>query len=274
MLKFTRRTAAAAALLIAVLPTAALANRLEDVKARGTLICATLGTSEPLGFQDPVTRKTVGFDVDMCQGIADKLGVELQQKSVSVEARIPELTLGRVDLVSAALGYTPARAEQIAFTSSHYQVPIKLVVKSDSGLTSLDDFTEDKKISANKGSTPELFARKMTKAKVLTFQDAPSAFLALQQGKVNGLALSAPAALRYVNETGGAFAYVEEPLAWEPTALGVKKDEPELLAAVNDALQQMEDDGEIDAIWEKWYGPTTHFPLPREKKLTPIANFE
>lgn len=270
---FTRRTVALAAAIVTILPVSALANRLDEIKARGTLICATLSSVEPLGFQDPQTRRIVGFDVDMCGAIAKRLGVELEQKSVTVEARIPELTLGRVDILSAALGYTKARAEQVAFASAHYQVPIRLVVRSDSSFNALTDF-DGKRISANKGSTPEIYARERTGARVLTFQDTPSAFLAMEQGKVDAMALAAPAALRYVNEMDGKYRNVAEALAFEPTALGIKKDESELLAAVNDILAEMEAAGEIDEIWNRWYGPNTRFPLPREKKLTPISAFE
>lgn len=271
---FLSRRAGLAALAFAVMGAqAALADRLDDIKARGSLICATLNSSEPLGFQDPATRKTVGFDVDTCAAIAKHLGVSLDLRSVSVEARIAELSLGRVDLIAAALGYTKERAQQIAFSDAHYQVPIKLIVKADSKLDKLADF-KGKKISANKGSTPELYARRRTEGEVVTFQDPPAAFLALQQGKVEGLALAAPSAVRFVNETGGKFRFAEESLAYEATALGVKKDEPALLAAVNKALADLEASGELEAMWVKWYGPNTKFNLPREKKLTPISTFE
>jgi polar amino acid transport system substrate-binding protein len=56
--------------------------------------------------------------------------------------------------------------------------------------------------------------------------------------------------------------------------MGVKKDEPALLAAVNDALEKLEKSGETDALWNKWFGPNTKFNIPREKKLTPISAFQ
>jgi polar amino acid transport system substrate-binding protein len=253
---------------------AAQADRLKEIKARGTMVCATLTGIEPLSFQDSATRKYVGFDVDTCNAIAKRLGVAMEHKPVTVEARIPELTLGRVDLVAAALGYTKERAEQIAFTSAHYQVPIKIIVASDSGITKFAELG-GKKISSNKGSTPEYFARKVIPtAEVVTYQDTPTSFLALQQGKVQGLALSQPSGIRFVNEGGGKYRFLEESLYWEPTALGVKKGEPELLAAVNKALEDMEASGELEALWVKWYGPQTKFAISRDKKLTPISQFQ
>lgn len=247
------------------------ADRLKDIQARGSLICATLSGSEPLAFQDPATRQYVGFDVDTCAAVAKRLGVKMEHKPVTVEARIPELGLGRVDLVAAALGYTKERAEQIAFTSAHYQIPLKIIVSSSSGIDKFSDLA-GKKISANKGSTPEMNARRVIPtAEVVTFQDSPTAFLALAQGKAQGFAVAQASGMRYVNESGGKFKFLDESLAYEATGLGVKKGEPELLAAVNKALQDMEASGELDALWVKWYGPTTKFNMPREKKLTPIS---
>ena len=278
-MKFVRtlnglRFAALVTVMSLTLQGVAHANRLADIKARGSLICATLTANAPGGFPDPVTRQIVGFDVDMCQALSDQMGLKFEHKGVSVEARVPELALGRVDVVSAAFGYTKERAEQVDFTSSTYQVPIKLIVPIDSGLNKVSDL-EGKKISAIKGSTLELFARRaVPTATVLTYQDAPAAFLALTQGKVQAMSQTQTGGIRYVNETGGKYKFAEGALSWEPTALGVKKGEPELLNAVNDALEKMEKAAIIDAIWVKWYGPKTPYNIVREKKLTPIANFK
>jgi polar amino acid transport system substrate-binding protein len=264
----------AAAVCAFAMAGAAQADRLSEIKARGSLICATLSANEPLGFPDPQTRKIVGFDVDMCEALSKQMGLKFEHKPISVEARVPELTLGRVDVVSAAFGYTKERAEQVEFTASHYQTPIKLIVPVDGGLAKVDDLA-DKKISAIKGSTLELFARRvLPNATVLTFQDGPTAFLALSQGKVQAMAQTQTGGIRYVNETDGKFKFADGSLAWEPTALGVKKGEPELLAAVNDALEKLEKAGTIDALWAKWYGPSTKYNIVREKKLTPISAFK
>ncbi len=270
----TRLTMTVTAAVLLTLCGAAQADRLADIKARGSLICATLTANEPLGFPDPATRQIVGFDVDMCNALAKQMGLKLEHKGISVEARVPELSLGRVDVVSAAFGYTKERAEQVEFTASHYQTPIKLVVPVASGLNKISDLA-DKKISAIKGSTLELFSRRaLPTATVLTFQDGPAAFLALSQDKVQAMAQTQTGGIRYVNETGGKYKFAEGSLAWEPTALGVRKDEPALLAAVNDALEKMEKAGTIDELWVKWYGPKTKYNIVREKKLTPIATFK
>ncbi|MGJ7611238.1 MULTISPECIES: ABC transporter substrate-binding protein [unclassified Variovorax] len=274
-LKMMSHRALASCLLVALcgLASMAHASRLDDIKSRGHLVCATLTGAEPLAFQDPKTRQYVGFDVDTCNALAKRLGVTLEHKPIAVEARIPELSLGRVDVVAAAMGYTKERAAQIAFSDIHYQLPIKIIVSSTSGIQALADLG-GKKISANKGSTSEQFARaKIPTAEVVTYQDGPTAFLALAQGKVQGYAIGQATGTRYIEDGGGKFKFLNEPLFFEPTGLGVKKDEPELLGAINKALREMEDSGELDAMWNRWYGPSTKFQIPREKKLTPVSAF-
>jgi polar amino acid transport system substrate-binding protein len=253
------------------LGSAAHANRLDDIKSRGTLVCATVTGIEPLAFQDPRTRQYIGFDLDTCNALAKRLGVSLEHKPIAVEARIPELTLGRVDVVAAAMGYTKERATQIAFTDIQYQLPIRIMVSSASGIKTFADLA-GKKVSANKASTSEQFTRaKIPTAEVLTYQDSPAAYLALVQGKVQALAIGQAPGARFIEEGGGKFTFLEEALYFEPIGLGVKKDEPELLDALNNALRDMERSGELEAMWNKWYGPKTKFQITREKKLTPIS---
>lgn len=274
-LKTLLRRAAAGCLLAALcgVATTASANRLADIKSRGRLVCATLSGTEPLAFQDLRSRQYIGFDIDLCNALAARLGVALEHRPVAVEARIPELSLGRVDVVAAAMGYTKERAAQIAFTDIHYQLPIKIIVSSASGINSFADLA-GKKISANKGSTPETFTRaRIPSAEVVTYQDSPTAFLALAQGKVQGQAIGQGAGVRFIEESGGKFRFLDEAVFFEPTGLGVKKDEPELLAALNAALRELESSGKLDEMWNKWYGPTTKFRIPREKKLTPVSAF-
>ena len=273
-MKMHATTARFALAAIAVFASfAASADQLADMKARGTLVCGTLTTTEPLGFQDPQTRQIVGFDVDMCTAVARRMGLKLEHRGLSIEQRIPELSTGRVDLVSAALGYTKERAQQVAFTSAPYQVPIRVMVRKDANIAGFAQLA-DKRVSAVKSATTEIFARRgLPKTTIVTFQDGPSAFLALMQDKVDGFSTSHTAGLRYLAESKGEAVFIDDSLAWEPTALGVKKDEPALLAAVNQTLEAMEKEGEIEGIWNRWYGPDTRFAFKREKKLTPIAAF-
>lgn len=252
--------------------SSAMADALQDIKERGTLRCATLTDSVPLGYQDPTTREIVGLDVDVCKALAQHLGVKPELQGIAVSARIPTLVSGRADVVAAALGYTKDRAGQIDFSAAYYQTPIKILVK-DPNLKTFDDL-KGKRISAIKSSTPELYARQqLPGSTVVAFEDAPSAFLALQQGKTQGMAMTEPAAIRF-HARAQNMHFLDQALHFEPNCLGIKKGEEALTQAVDKALQDMETTGELQALWDKWYGPGTEFQLAREKKLTPLSDFQ
>lgn len=255
--------------------TPASADVLDDIKARGNFICGTLGTSEPFSFQDATTRAVVGYEVDICQAIADSLGVPLELKLISVEARIPELVAGRVDLVAANLGWNPERAEQIDYSNQHFVSMQKILVRADSGLTSSDELA-GKRVSAVRGSSSERGAREHIKdVTVLTFKDGGSAFLAVQQGKVSGMVSSEMAHVKLrdaAKKDGGAEVTILEPALFaEPWGLGIRKGEDAFRAHVNKVLADLEASGKFDKIFDKWFGVETSFGgLKREFKIEEI----
>ena len=182
-----RHTFFAACLGLATLAAGGLAHadQLDDIKARGELVCGTLGTSQPFSFQDAATRQLVGYDVDVCKLVADKLGVKVNYKLLSVAARVPELNEGRVDILAANLGYSPDRAQQIAFSHSYYVSPQKLMVRKDSGLDSIEALN-GRRIGATKGSSSEReIKRILDKSHVIGYGDSSATYLALQQKKVD-----------------------------------------------------------------------------------------
>jgi polar amino acid transport system substrate-binding protein len=249
----------------------AKADQLDDIKKRGTLVCGTLGTAEPFSYADPKTRKIIGYDVDLCQAIADGMGVKLEMKPISVEARIPELVQSRVDIVAGNLGYTPERAQQIDYTTAYFVSLQKLLVKTSSDFTTLKGL-EASRISAPKGSSSERYIREtLPGATLLTFQDPPSAFLALAQSKVDAMILSEINAEKFIAQTGEKFRFVGQPVAREFWGLGVRKNEPALLKQINGTLKTIEENGQGNSIFDKWLGKTTVYKLTKEFKFDEVV---
>ncbi len=255
--------------------TSAGADILKDVKDRGKFICGTLGTSEPFSFQDAKTREVVGYEVDICKEIADSLGVPLELKLISVEARIPELVAGRVDLVAANLGWNPERAQQIDYSDQHFVSMQKILVRTDSDLKSSDELA-GKRVSAVRGSSSERGAREHIKdVNVLTFKDGASAFLAVQQGKVSGMVSSEMAHIKLrdaAKKDGGVDVTILEPALFaEPWGLGIRKSEDAFKEHVNKVMTDLETSGKFDQIFDKWFGAETSFGgLKREFKIEEI----
>ncbi|HSV36672.1 ABC transporter substrate-binding protein [Ramlibacter sp. WS9] len=250
----------------------ACADQLADIKAKGVLTCGTLGTSEPFSFPDPQTREIQGYDVDFCKAVAKSLGVKLDLKPIAVAARIPELQQGRVDVVIANLGWSPERAEQIAFSDQYFASQQKIAARKESGFTSVKDLA-GKRVSATKGSSSELAVRKaLPTATTVTFQDPPSGFLAMQQGKVEGFVLSELALVKFKqqSEASSPVVILEPSLLLEPWGVGMRKGETALIKHVNGMLESMEKSGEAAQIYDKWMGMSTIFKMPRSFKIEPI----
>jgi polar amino acid transport system substrate-binding protein len=271
MIRTTLTIGAIALSLLAAVP--ARADQLADIKARGKLICATQGASEPFGFPDPQTREIVGYDVDFCKAIAKGLGVELEHKAVSTEARIPELNLKRIDILVAALGYSSGRATQVDYSDQYYVSNQKVLVRSGAGPATLVAF-KDKKIAAVKGSSSAaVVSRVLRDTTLLAFQDIASCYLALQQGKVSGMVAGELILARFAKQSQGTGEPVEmmaEPLFVERWGVGVRKGEPALLEAINKVLHDMDASGEVQTIFDRWIGAKSPNGLARSFKVEPI----
>lgn len=263
---------ALSAALVAGATVAAQADQLADIRARGKLICGTLGTAEPFSFQHPQTRQIVGYDVDICQKVAESLGVALELKPIAVEARIPELIQGRVDILAANLGYTPERAQQIDFSFSYFVSQQKIMVTRDSGLTTLEQLA-GKKVTALKGSSSEQGVRRLIPtAETVTFQDTSAAFLALVQDKVDAFCASELilVKLRQQAQATNPMVVIEKSLFVEPWGLGFRRGETAFRNHVNGVLAGLETSGEIDRIFTKWLGEGTVFNIRRDFKVEEI----
>ncbi|QCM12604.1 transporter substrate-binding domain-containing protein [Agrobacterium tumefaciens] len=264
---------AALATSAAVIP--AKADQLDTIIANKTLRCATFADVPPFASPDPKTREMAGFDVDLCGAIAKQLGVKAEIKPVSVEARVPEVKLGRVDLSVANLAYTQSRAEQIQFSDPYYLAKEMLIVPVDDPGTKKSDFV-GQRIASSKGSTSEMSV-KLNKSEPLTFQDTASAYLAVQQGKARGIVGNTMTMTKFVNESktkGKQMRMIEEPMLFQPIGIGMAKDNPALTAKINEILRKLDADGEINRIWDKWLGPNTEYKMTRTDKVVPLSELK
>ncbi|PLR34698.1 ABC transporter [Chimaeribacter californicus] len=257
--------------------SSAQADLLSEVKARGELKCAVYSDVPPFSSPDPQTRQLVGMDVDLCHALGRQMGVKTTLMPTSVEARIAVIATGRADVLIANLAYTKTRGKQIQFSDPYYVAKEMLLVKQPNADKTLADF-KGKRISATKGTTSEQSIH-LKGGKAVTFQDSASAFLALEQNKAVGFVTNTMTAIKMINQAkkgGVALAMVKEPMALEPIGIGMKRDEPALLASVNTSLKAMDDNGTIDKIWATWIGPDTEYRMVREERVQPLAslNFE
>lgn len=245
------------------------ADQLSDIRAKSKLVCG-LTVVQPFAYHDPATREMVGYEVDLCRMLADDLNVGMEYKVVAADTRVPELVQGRIDVLAALMSYTKERAQIIDFSNAYVEDGFYFIKLKASDIKSVDELA-DKRISAAKGSLyAPAAARKFPQASIVTFDDGPLAFLALQQGKVDATIQRSSAAvgLQLRSPPGSPpIELLEPPLLKQGSGFGVRKGEPEFLSYLNGFLDKLESSGKAQALWDKWLGKDSPYKLVRPFKV-------
>jgi polar amino acid transport system substrate-binding protein len=261
-----KRLAAAlsAILLLALCVSPVYADKLEDIKKKGVLVAGVKDSQPPFGYVDENSKEIVGFEIDLMKLLATKLGVKLEVKPVTSSTRIPMLTQGDIDIVAATMTHSRERDKTIDFSVTYFLSQQKLLVKKDSGITSIKQLA-GKKIGSAKGSTSEQNAKRaQPEATILSFETYPEAFLALKQGKVDAVTTDDAILLGLRNEDDkpGDYILVGDPISAEPYGLGMAQNDSKFRNAVNSALMDMWTSGDYQKIYDKWFGKDTKFYIP------------
>ncbi len=264
-----RRLAAAAAIalpatLAAFLPGAAAADELSDIRKAGVVNITVFDSNPPFGSIDPGTNALVGYDIDFANEIASKLGVKANLVATNPANRIPLLQSGKVDLIVADITITPERAQVINFSTPYFVTGQKFLVPAGSP-DKLEDYATAR-IGAVKGTTGEQAIKtRFPKARVLSYDDIPSAFTALRQGNVQAITQDSTilAGLLAGAPDGAKYKILPELLSREDIGVGVSKGQPGLLDAVNEILVGLEADGTAAKIYDRWFGTGSKTPETR-----------
>lgn len=237
----------------------------DSVKKRGTLVAGVKFDAPPFGFVNE-SGKNVGFDIDIAKHIAEKLGVKLELKQVTSKTRIPMLQDGQIDLAICTMTHQRQRDEVIDFSITYFMDGQKLLVKKGSGIRSVKDLA-GKAVATAQGSTSELNIKKaQPKARVLTFQEYPQAFLALQQGKVQAVTTDSTILLGLKAGRPG-YEIVGKAFSSEPYAIGVRENDSKWRDSLNFILQEMWRDGTYRKVYEKWFGPSSKYELASDYEI-------
>jgi polar amino acid transport system substrate-binding protein len=258
----------AVAMMSALWCTAFAADTMDAIKQKGVLVVGVKDSTPPFGYIDEKTRSLVGYDVDFVAEIAKKLGVRLELKAVTSASRMPQLQEGNIDIIAATMTKTPERAKTIDFSFTYFLTGQKFLVKKGT-VKSLADL-DGKKMGTSKGSTSEQNAKKaLPSATILSFDDYPQAFLALQQGKVFAVTTdeSILAGMLAKTPNRDQFEIPDIQISDEPYGLGLRKGDKNLLDFVNKTLFEMEKNGEAKKIFDKWFGPGSPTPMKRNFKI-------
>lgn len=222
----------------------------------GTLIVGFDQDFPPMGFMGDDGEYT-GFDLELAQEAAKRLGLEYKPQPIAWDAKDMELESGNIDCIWN--GFTMTGREDGYTWSEPYMENFQVfVVAGDSGIKSQADLAGkvvecqvDSSAEAALKEVPDLTA---TFAQLLTTGDYNTAFMDLEQGAVDAIAMDVVVAGYQISQRNADFVILEDSLAAEEYAIGFKKGNTELKDKVQGALEEMAADGTLKTISEKWFG--------------------
>jgi len=222
------------------------------MQARGTLRWGgDMQGGEPYVMQDPGdTGRLTGFEVEIADALARRLGVAAEFVQNDWQTLIPSLERGDFDVALNGIEVTPARRARVAFTRPYYAFTETLVVRrADGGTHGLSDL-RGQRVGTLEGSLALDLLRAAPGVQVVLYEGVEEPYLDLERGRLAAVLLDNIIAARYALPRPAlrAAGTVDEGVY----AIAVRPDQPGMLAAVDGALAAMMRDGELRRILERW----------------------
>lgn len=210
-------------------------------------------------FENLENGETVGYEIDLYKAVADKLGLELEIVPLQFDAIIPAIAAGgQGDVGASGFSVDPERAQEIDFTESYYIDDQAVAVMDDSGIT--EDNAEDELnkegviIAVQTGTTGEAYAQEnFPNATIQGYGNSTDCFAAMQSGNATAVCTNLAVVERMLTTAYSDARIVLQIATGEEYASAVAKDNPALTAAINEALAELEADGTIDQLQDKWF---------------------
>ena len=231
---------------------AAVAGTISD----GQLVIGLDDQFPPMGFRDD-NNDLVGFDIDLAKAVCEKLGLEAVPTPIDWTTKELELDGGRVDVLWNGLTITPERQETMLMSPAYIANAQVIVVRSDSGITTLADLAGKVVGLQETSSADEAYASCSaagTEAELIKAPENISLFTDLKIGRIDAVVIDKVFGDYYIAENGeGLLTTLEEQLADEEYGIAFKKGNQELADAVLGALDELVKDGTAAEISQKWF---------------------
>jgi ABC-type amino acid transport substrate-binding protein len=215
-----------------------------------------------MNVTDPQTQFT-GFDMDLMRAIGQKLNVTPVFTTYSFDAIIPDIQAHKYDLSISSFSITGERQGMVLFSKPYFQVQQTIVIRAnDNSISNATDLVDKGKVVATqRGTTGAATAanltgsdgKKIDASKIRQFDTAEEAYQDLKKGTsdavINDIEVNAYEVKMYPGDykfTGEKFPTLE------PYGIVIAKDNPQLKSAIDWALDQLQADGTIDQLKQKY----------------------
>ena len=192
-----------------------------------------------------------GIDIEVADAIAKKLGLELQVDDMDFDAALLAAQNGKSDMVMAGVTVTDERLKVMDFSDTYAEGIQSIIVPEDSDIATADDLS-GKAIGTQRGTTGYLYCTDdFGEENVIAYDDGLTAVQALNNGQVDAVVIDNAPAQEFVAANPG-LKILDTAYAQEDYAIGVAKGNTQLLDAINGALEELQADGTLQAIVDKY----------------------
>ncbi|CAM3388071.1 transporter substrate-binding domain-containing protein [Marinicrinis lubricantis] len=237
--------------------TAAPANLFEEMKQSGKIRVGLMGTYKPYNFMNE-NQELDGFDVDVAKAVAEHIGVEPEFITGEFSGLIEGLQGEKYDVLISQVTITEDRKKTMDFSDPYVKNAVNIVVNDDNTtIQSLEDF-KGKRIGVGLGTNDEKYLRDVVMPEVgnfeiATYNDVITSLMDLNNGRIDATINNVFAIQPLIEENNFKIKAVGEPIKEDYAGIAMRKDNPELLEAINGALEEMKTDGTFQDIFQKWF---------------------
>jgi len=229
--------------------------------ASNELIVGTSTGFPPYELLDP-QGGIIGFDIDVAQKLADKLGKQLVIKDMAYDSLLMSLKQGKIDLILAGVSITKTKLAEIAMV--HYQgtplksLPLLFWGHVPDGVTTVEDLAtvENKTVCAQTGTIQESIIKKYSFLTVKNMENIPDLIMDIKHGKSIAAVLE-PSVVTALQQQMPEIKVLDLPLKEDEqgfgNGIGINKSNKKLIEQVQSAIQQMKDDGTLATLEKQWF---------------------
>ena len=212
-------------------------------------------TSPPMESIDPATGQVVGFDVDVVNAVCAKINCQAEFITTGWDGIFAALDQGSFDLVASGVSITEERKKAMDFSDPYIVNSQAVLMRADDQGITLDAFKDaGRKLSAQANTTDAQVAESVVgKENVAAYDTFSAAIIALKNKDVDGVVINGANAAAYEREFAGELVVAIKDLESDPLGLVFRKGD-ENVAAFNEGLKQIKDDGTLDQLIGKYWG--------------------
>ncbi len=222
---------------------------LARIKDAGEITFSMSGGYPPFNFYNN-ENELVGFDIDVCEEIAIRLGVEFKPVPNEWSGIIEGLRSGVYDGILGSMAITEEREEVVDFTIPYYYSGAQILVQENSAIENIEDL-EGKSVGLVTGTTFENDANSLN-ADIKLYKDDNQTLMELNNGNLDAVITDRVVGVNAINSGEFNIKLLGTPVRTEDIAVAFRDEDDALREAVNEILQEMHDDGTLSNLSSKW----------------------